>query len=694
MTKHTATHLDETHSSYWLDDSAGVFVDLNADEKDAPIERILKLAAVRRATSNFVRILTGDSTIEVKYSSGKDSYTDGKTVVISADERVENFDSMVGLALHEGSHCLLSDFGFLKLIRSNSVFYSALHPKLRKLFPMNIANTTEQEDAILNTLRTYIQLLMNVVEDRRIDSYVYKMAPGYRPYYDAMYAKYFFNKDMENNLRRNPEWRVPTIDNYINWLVCMFSPHFNPRAMRGLTKMVRTIDLPNIRRLDAKAVMPPYGMWAMNSDGTFEYEQFSPLWKVANELMIEILRHVQFEAMQNNKKQIDFGNIEIELDGFGEQEMQDMQLENLDPVENGRFSVDRGKKAIQKIKSELDGTRKKKKLTKNEKEQIDSMESAAAKISESSDPLLGRVPCFVTKSLNKQILRSDWFPFTHGYREWGKPDADPLKDSTSAAAVLDGIRMGAILAQRLSVRNDAMVTHFTRQPHGKIDRRILAQLGMDIESVFKRSTVDQFTPVLLYLSLDASGSMSGRKWKQVMTVAVALAYAAERIRNLDVVISLRGNGRGAGIPSVSVVYDSRTDKFNKVRELFPYLTCNGSTPEGLCYLATMDLMEECTKTHTTYFINFSDGEPGTSFRYNGQTFNYTGYAAHHQTRKMVKQIREMGIEVMSYFITDVYHVSPYGKSAFVTMYGQDAEFINVQNVTQVLKTLNKLLLKK
>jgi hypothetical protein len=28
------------------------------------------------------------------------------------------------------------------------------------------------------------------------------------------------------------------------------------------------------------------------------------------------------------------------------------------------------------------------------------------------------------------------------------------------------------------------------------------------------------------------------------------------------------------------------------------------------------------------------------------------------------------------------------------MYGQDAEFINVQNVTQVLKTLNKLLLKK
>jgi hypothetical protein len=684
MTKQTASPQVQ-HSSYWFDD---VITDTESQEGQQ-LERIMKLAAMRRATANFVRILTGNPSIQVKYSSGKDSYTDGKTVVISADDNSAHFDSLVGLALHEGSHCLLSDFEFLKTIRNDVVFYSALHPKLRELFPIDMNSRYSDEQYLtLNTLRRNIQTLMNVVEDRRIDSYVYTSAPGYRPYYNAMYSRYFFNKDIENNLRRNPEWRIPTVENYINWLVCMFSPHFNPRAMRGLTKMVRMIDLPNIRRFDRNAIVDSVHLWKTGADGNYVYEQFSPLWKIANELMIEILRYVKLSTSEGGQSDEE----QFEFDGLDDDSVDD--LENLDPVEHGRFNSDRGKKALEKIKAELDGTRKKKKLKKKELEQVESMESASAKIVESNDSVMGKTPCFVTKTLNKQILQSDWFPFTHGYVNWTTNKFEVSKDATSEAAVLAGIRMGAVLAQRLSVRNDANVTHFTRQSHGKIDRRILAQLGMDIESVFKRSTVDQYNPVLLYLSLDASGSMSGGKWKSVMTVATALAYAADRIRNLDVVISLRGNGRGSGIPCVSVVYDSRTDKFNKVRDMFPYLTCNGSTPEGLCYVSTMDLMEECTKTHTTYFINFSDGEPGTSFRYNGQSYSYGGVRAHQQTRNMVRQIREMGIEVMSYFIKDTYDTSSYGKTAFTMMYGQDAEFVNVQNVTQVLKTLNKLLLKK
>jgi hypothetical protein len=674
------------YSSYWLDDT---FVETD-DRETTQLERIMKLAAVRRATANFVRILTGNPSIEVKYSSGKDSYTDGKTVVISADDDPKNFDSLVGLALHEGSHCLLSDFNFLKVIRHDAVFYRALHPTLRKMFPVDINNlATPEQVQTLDTLRTYIQTLMNVVEDRRIDSYVYASAPGYRPYYTAMYTRYFFNKDIENNLRRNPEWRIPTIENYINWLVCMFSPHFNPRAMRGLTKMVRMVDLPNIRRLDENAVITAnYIQWETTDDGSYVHSQFSPVWKLANALMIEILRHTEMYVPPPDESDADDDYIVLDS---SDDESSD-ELENLDPVERGRFNSARGKKALDKIKEELNGKIKKKKLKKSELEQVESMESASAQIMENADATLGKVPCFVIKTMSKKIMEAEWFPFTYRHRNL-------IKSDMSEAGVLAGIRMGAILAQRLSVRNDATTTHFTRQPQGKIDRRILAQLGMDIESVFKRSTTDQYNPVLLYLSLDASGSMGGLKWKQVMTVATALAYAADRIRNLDVVITLRGNTTGAGIPCVAVAYDSRTDKFNKVRDLFPYLLSSGSTPEGLCYTATMNLLEACTKTHTTYFINFSDGEPGTSFRYNKQFYNYGGPTAYRQTRKMVKQIREMGIEVMSYFITDTnrhYNSShtSYGKLAFTTMYGQDAEFVNVQNVTQVLKTLNKLLLKK
>jgi hypothetical protein len=693
MTKHKNTSSShESHSSYWLDDSTNVFNDTG--DTTNTLERTMKLAAIRRATSNFVRILTGDPSIKIKYSSGKESYTDGKTVVISADDNPAHFDSMVGLALHEGSHCLLSDFGFLRAVQANHVFYNAIHPTLRKMLPMAQHHTDPAQADVLYALRQYIQFIMNVIEDRRIDSYVYRMAAGYRPYYDALYQRYFFNRDTENNLRRNPDWRIPTVENYINWLVCMFSPHFKPRAMRGLAKMVKLIDLPNIRRFDKNATMVPLDVWQVNEDTTYAFDQFSPLWKVANLVMIEILRHVQFEAKKSEQQKFKFGDTDIDISGLDEDTFEDIdELENLDSTESGKFNADRGQKGIEKIKVAIGGNIKKKKLRRGEKEQIDSMESAAAKIVESSDAMLGRqkIPCLVTRSLTKQIIHADWFPFVRHHYKYGGQTV-PIRDSVVEDGVLKGVRMGAILAQRLSVRNDTNITHFTRQQQGKIDRRILAQLGMDIESVFKRTTVDQYNPVMLYLSLDASGSMYGAKWKNTITVATALAYAAERIRNLDVIISLRGDGKNLDIPCVSVVYDSRTDNFKKARELFPYLSCNGSTPEGLCYTATMDLIQECATTHTTYFINFSDGEPGAGFRYNGQYFNYGGDIALRHTRNMVRQIREAGIKVLSYFITEVGARNVYSKNAFTAMYGPDAEFVNVQNVTEVLKTLNKLLL--
>ena len=214
---------------------------------------------------------------------------------------------------------------------------------------------------------------------------------------------------------------------------------------------------------------------------------------------------------------------------------------------------------------------------------------------------------------------------------------------------------------------------------------------MDIEHVFKRTTVENFRPAMLHLSIDGSGSMYGSKWSQVITVATALAYAADKIRNLDVVITIRGTATGGGIPMVAIVYDSRTDKFNKVRTLFPYLTASGSTPEGLCYTATLDLIQECASTHSVFFINFSDGEPGCSFKYNTSYYDYSGTQAHEQTRSVVNKIREANIRVMSYFISDstVYERT---SNTFTRMYGSDAEFVNVRNVTHVLKTLNKLLL--
>lgn len=708
MTKQTL------HSSYWVDDTS-LFdfdtQDINADTMNVSdgIGRIIRLATVRRAVANFVRILTNDSSIKVNFSSGKESYTDGKTVIISADDNPDRFDSMVGLALHEGSHCLLSDFEFLRKMAFSDTFLRSLHPKLRKMFHRwDVIKQLPEEDKYLKadentrmerTLRQHLQILMNLIEDRRIDSYVYRMAPGYRPYYDAMYTKYFFNKDVEKNLRFNPDWRKPTTENYINWLLMMFSPHFDRNALPGLSKMVKMIDLQNIRRFDEprmsvdheswKTTKETWYTWYGTSHTMFKYDSLPLLWRVANELLVEILKRAQFHMSENSESENDIP-MEMEMDDM--EEMQGEGLPNYD-LPQKQFNAERAKKAIEKMKKVMEQQGRKKKIKRNEEQQITSIESANAKMDENTDPIYGKVPCLVTKKMTKEIMKSEWFPFGNRWSfESGRthnPDLNP-----TYRGFLSGVRMGQILAHRLQVRNEPQVTHFTRQEHGKIDRRILSQLGMDIENVFKRTTVDQYNPVLLYLSVDASGSMYGRKWENVMAVMTALAYASDKIRNLEVVVTLRGNLHN-GTPTVVVAYDSRVDNFSKAKSLFPHLGSAGSTPEGLCYFSTLELIQECVKTHTTYFINFSDGEPGCSFTHNGRNISYGGTEAYQQTKRMVNQMREAGIRVMSYFITEQYSTPSHSTQAvFREMYGQDAEFVDVRNVLQVLRTLNKLLLVK
>ncbi len=710
----------QNHSSYWIDDNS-VFdfdtTDVNKPEDESSgIDRIVKLATVRRAISNFVRILTNDSSITVKYSSGRDSYTDGKTVVISADDNSKNFDPMVGLALHEGSHCLLTDFDFLKTIAQNErIFYASLHPTLRKMVKVHKLDRNDthyydkqhENKVVLNTLLRHIKMLMNVIEDRRIDSFVYNMAPGYRPYYDAMYKKYFFSSDVEKNLKFNPDWRKPTIENYINWLIMIFSPHFDKKALPGLDKMVKMIDLRNIRRFDEKP-MTSWAQWNItgahvndpigdtdNDLAINVYEEFPLLWRTANELMVEILKRAKFHAdMQdeNGGGSDALDGMSIESDGEGDDEMESEGPPNYD-LPQKKFNAKKAKSAINKMKDMMSETARKKKLKKNEQQQIDSIESASAEMTEKGDPVFGKIPCLVTKKLTKEIMKSEWFPFCNLW-SFDSRNTYNLDYNYTYRGFLKGIRMGQILAHKLQVRNEPQVTHFTRQERGKIDRRILSQLGMEIENVFKRTTVDQYNPVLLYLSVDASGSMCGGKWERVMTVMTALAYASDKIRNLEVVISLRGN-IGTGTPTVAVVYDSRVDTFVKAKALFPHLSSNGSTPEGLCYPATMDLIQECAKKYTTYFINFSDGEPGCSFKHNGVSINYGGYEAIKQTKNSVRTMREMGVRIMSYFITE-YQMSDhsYTSKVFREMYGQEAEFVDVRNVVNVLKTLNKLLLVK
>ena len=89
----------------------------------------------------------------------------------------------------------------------------------------------------------------------------------------------------------------------------------------------------------------------------------------------------------------------------------------------------------------------------------------------------------------------------------------------------------------------------------------------------------------------------------------------------------------------------------------------------------------------SYLINMSDGLP---------TFtDYEGKDAILDTARVIKNIKKGGVNILSYFIQGEYNSYKYdAENNFKKMYGKDASFINIDNINEITKTLNKLLLKK
>ena len=64
------------------------------------------------------------------------------------------------------------------------------------------------------------------------------------------------------------------------------------------------------------------------------------------------------------------------------------------------------------------------------------------------------------------------------------------------------------------------------------------------ENVFKQIHIDKYKATNLHISLDASGSMSGTKWRNTVMMTMAIAKAATLCSNLSVQVSLRHRFKG------------------------------------------------------------------------------------------------------------------------------------------------------
>ena len=675
------------NSSYWLQDweNDDMLVDTMTDMEKKSHD-VYKLSSAKRAISNFVNIVTNDS-IPVRFNTRGNSYTDGKSVVIGASVvEPKDFDVAVGLALHEGSHIKLSDFDLLANISS--------------LVPDSIRDTSIKK-GVLNPLET-IKNLWNYVEDRRIDQYVFSTAPGYRDYYRAMYDKYF-NDSLIDKALLSDEYTTEEVDSYMFRIINLHNKNTQLSALKGLKEIYSLVGLNTIDRLK-------------NSSDTFKValDMFEVILKslpqvqdtkeddsngdsksMSDEEFQDMLDNMDGSTdMSDDTPQFNGGDsMEVDTPPSGGSQGQQSKSDTNNKMELSDRQKDLLKKKIQKQKDFMDGDIKKKQITKKDSETVEALDESGSEITsvgQGVDDGYGRVSrgteCIVVKKLTRSLFEDESFPMTLTNHYNTKTEGKVIMRYTEE--VQNGIKLGTILGRKLQVRGEDRNTVFNRQRVGKIDKRMISSLGFGNENVFQYMETDSYKKANLHISIDASGSMGGDKWRNTLTNVVAMCKAVDMIQNLTIQVSFRTTS--GNLPYIVMAYDSRKDKFSKVKSMFGGLQVGGTTPEGLCFEAIMKNFLSSNNDMDSYFLNISDGEP----YFHGRNFYYAGSMAEEHTKKQVKKIEGMGIKTLSYFVSDIAYNSDRTESAFKRMYGNGAKFIDVTNVSQITKTMNGLFLTK
>ena len=710
--KYTVGSVKRTNpfSSFWADNDwdnrrTDILDDVEVPKKKG-VDHI-KLASYRRAISNFVTIVTNQSDIPVRFQSNDNSYTDGKVVTIGSKIDEKNFDPVVGLALHEGSHIKLSDFDFLRNLESN--------------IPQEVFLDGEKVGFGKWDVVGHIKSLLNYVEDRRIDYYVFSNSPGYKGYYHSMYDKYFHSKVIDKALLTDSHTSLDW-DSYIMRII-------------NLTNKNRRLDvLPNLDKIYTLI----FGGGRVKKLSSTE-DAFNVAVEIYR-LIIEVLPEVTYDE---NGNPIDTSGMDSSGESGGGTELSDDEfqdlLDNMDS-QDGMGGADSGssieipstsdsnhsasgtddkgnqieltpkqqKQLMNHIEKQKDfnngDTKKVGKLTKKDSAIVKTMEEAGVENVKAGEGIGGReydysrgeylpgkgTEVIYVKKLTQTMIDENLFPSVLRGRNSYYYNSDRDNEMMS-----QGLSLGTKLGRKLQVRGESRDLKWTRLNSGKIDKRLIAELGFGNERVFNTTFVDKYSDAFLHISVDASGSMGGDKWFKTMISTIAICKAVDMIQGVDVMVSFRSthdtNQRGGVTrPLILVAYDSRVDKFTKVKKMFPSIYPGGTTPEGLCFEAIMKDVIPTSNNRDSYFLNISDGMP----MFSNSELNYYHQDAVEHTRTQVDNFRKMGIKVLSYFVSD----SSYGREDnvrdFKRMYGKDAEMIDLSSVVQISKTMNEKFLEK
>lgn len=661
----------DSNSDYWLkgslfDRKKSYFEDSdNADKYD-----YFALAQYKRAITNFVHILTGSPDIKVNYTERGDSYTDGKEITLSASMKEKDFDSNVGLALHEASHIIYSDFNMLKShIRDVEHYQNNLSTKQKEILSRQYIGGSPKK-----TVKT----ILNIVEDLYIDAMTYASAPGYRGYYQSLYHKFFGDDKIVDGFY-SKDYSKPILENYLFHLCNIRNPNRNLKALPGLEDIWNKLDLSNIRRL------------------TNPKDRIELTWDILD----VISKYALVDDNDNDdngdgdgKSTDDFGDDGDSNYAPNDQQDSEEDVSQLEPL--NKSTADKVRKIFDKQIEVINGESKKTKLTKQAKDNVDAISSVDVQTHQSAKDCPNSyhgyrgVKTLVIRDVNDKFIDSS-LANAFGIRSW------PF--NSMEKEVERFINLGKVLAKNLKIRNEERSLTTTRQKSGALDKRLLHEIGHKNYEVFKRINLNQYRESYIHISIDTSGSMSS-ELPECIKFATMFAVAAKLIKNIHVVVSVRTTTYGSGImqestgrrgggdgtPFIMYIFDSKKDNIAKIRKLFPRISTIGTTPEGLTFEAAMRDIKKSSANTDAFFINLCDGQP----YFSTSNMSYSGDYAKQHSKRQTDRMMQSGINVLTYYIGSLGGYNDLKQTYPVNCFHLN----NASEVTKIVRVLNGNLLKR
>ena len=738
--------MSTSYSDYWLDE---LNWDLDTDSStELSNVQLLKLSSARKAVKNYVSILSGKN-IPVKFA-GTTSYTDGQTIVISSDiVSRKNFDVNVGLTLHETSHIVYSDFEMLsniwmmipdnihelserlgitksELISYTSFVFNFVEDRyvdymVTKSCPGYFPYYRALYDKYFDSPTIGTSLKSNLYRTSTLESYIYRMTnitnkhsdlsalPGLKRIYDTI--------DLKNISRlRDTKDRLECAFDVFSIILTKIEDQTRKTVNDQLNSLQSEFDQMSNIRISANSSSSETGDSGSETGDSGDSGDSGSETGDSGDSGSETgdggdSGSETGDGGDSGSETGDGGDSGSDV-GNGISSPSSKLLDNL--IGGSRISINtksksniiddigedsdlsdsyvkRIKNSFEKQKDLLTGNVKKKKLKSNIKNQIDILEENGVEIIKvgsdfftrrrGDDGIKHTTECVFAKTVTEEFLSdSKNFPLSIGHNKYSEQ-------------IRKGIRMGTRIGRQLQIRNQEVIEKYTRRAVGKLDRKLLKEAVIGNDNLFYTTSCTKYKKTHVHIDIDMSSSMDGTKYENSLVLLVAICKSFTMLNDVDVRVCMRAaNGNR---PYYAVVYDSNVDSFSKIINKFAAIGPNGTTPEGLCFEAGMKLLSKERRDTNKLFINISDGMPyfQTIDYDNNISCRFEHEPAVEYTRGQVNKIRNLGYEIISYFVSD--SVDMYANAGtvrdFKRMYGESAEFINILNVNSIIDTLNKKL---